>query len=564
MGVTPLLVPRWECRSNCLPLKTVVVLAVVLLSTAAIFPLSVVAAFDPEQPVLPLFGYDLFETFRLEPPASEGPVDPSYVIGPRDEFVIHISGTVSEQHLRTVDHEGRIVLPKAGGVHIWGLTFDEARRLIRDKLLEYYAGVDITVGMGELRNIDVLVLGEVHTPGRYTVGSLATVLHALFNAGGIKPSGTQRDVRVIRDDTTVAVLDLYDLHFTGALTTDIRLGDGDVVYVPHVRTTAAIDGEVRRPAIYELKPGETLSDLVRFAGGFTPAADLARVRIERVDDPDASASYEVSLTVDGSPSDVNAPVTIHDGDRILVPTRVDVAARRTVHVSGAVRYPSRYVVSAGARLSDVIEQAGGLTDEAYLYGAVFTRKSVLEQQKQFIRDLVQAELQYIERERARLEEMPLTTDERERRWRALEHRANVVALMQSRAPQGRVILDVTADDTELPPAVAGLLLHDGDRLHVPVYPGTVLVAGAVHMPEALLFLPGQDAEYYLRQVGGPLREADIDGMYVIKANGRVETHYTGLTEIQAGDAIVVPYRAQGDASAGPTDADVEARQEDQR
>ena len=593
------------------------------------------------------FGYRLFQQLALTPPPVTGPVHPSYRIGPDDEFVIQISGAVSERHSVVVDQEGRIFLPKAGVLEISGLTFDEARALIQRKLFEFYVGVDITVSLGRLRTIQVWVLGEVLHPGQYTIGGLANVMHALAAAGGIVESGSLRNVRVVRAGQVIAVVDLYEFLITGTLGANVRLQDGDVILVPVVGPQAGVAGEVRRPGLYELAQGETLADLIEYAGGFTAQADVRFIRLERISEdgqrtlrdialPDRDALTRAEVTIALQDGDLlmvygaddlmhvpqvriaglvrnpgtyeltkgmrlsdllaragglqatadpavarveifrrsphgatvfeadlpavhaaalgvaaadDADPLLQEGDTVYVRTRFDYASLRTVQVSGAVRYPGTYALRPGERLGDVLERAGGLAEDAYLYGAVLTRPSLAEQQQRFIQDLVQSELLYIERERARLEEMPLTADERERRWRALEHRANIVEIMQSRAPQGRVILDVRAGDNELPPDVADFLLLHGDQLHVPYYPGTVLVAGAVYMPEALLYVPGRTIDDYLRQVGGPLRDADLDGIYVIKANGRVETRWTGFGELHAGDAIVVPYRAEFETAA---------------
>lgn len=593
------------------------------------------------------FGYRLFQQLALTPPPVTGPVHPSYRIGPDDEFVIQISGAVSERHSVVVDQEGRIFLPKAGVLEISGLTFDEARALIQRKLFEFYVGVDITVSLGRLRTIQVWVLGEVLHPGQYTIGGLANVMHALAAAGGILESGSLRNVRVVRAGQVIAVVDLYEFLITGTLGANVRLQDGDVISVPVVGPQAGVAGEVRRPGLYELAQGETLADLIEYAGGFTAQADVRFIRLERISedgqrtlrdialpDRDALTRAEVTIALQdgdlvlvygaddlmhvpqvriaglvrnpgtyeltkgmrlsdllaragglqagadpavarveifrrsphgatvfeadlpavhaaalGAAAADDADPLLQEGDTVYVRTRFDYASLRTVQVSGAVRYPGTYALRPGERLGDVLERAGGLAEDAYLYGAVLTRPSLAEQQQRFIQDLVQSELLYIERERARLEEMPLTADERERRWRALEHRANIVEIMQSRTLQGRVILDVRAGDNELPPDVADFLLLHGDQLHVPYYPGTVLVAGAVYMPEALLYVPGRTIDDYLRQVGGPLRDADLDGIYVIKANGRVETRWTGFGELHAGDAIVVPYRAEFETAA---------------
>src|SRR3989454_3195622 len=198
------------------------------------------------------YGYSMFaanvSTFA---PVDDIPVGPDYVMGPGDDLTINVWGAVDSTLVRTVDRNGRIVLPKVGDLRIWGLSFSQADRLIRDELARYFRGFQTSVTMGRLRTVSVYVVGEVCQPGVFTLSALSTVTNALFSAGGPTKLGSLREVRLIRGGYQVAKLDLYDFLQRGDRTRDYRLESGGTIFVPPIGDGVAIAGEVKRPASYE-------------------------------------------------------------------------------------------------------------------------------------------------------------------------------------------------------------------------------------------------------------------------------------------------------------------------
>ena len=200
------------------------------------------------------FGYDLFagvpSTFA---PATDIPVPSQYVVGPGDRFEVQLIGTTKGRYSLVVNRNGSVMFPELGPIAVSGLGFEEAKNRIESRVNDQMIGTRVVISMGELRSIRVLVLGEAARPGSYTVSGLATVTNALFASGGIKKIGSLRNIQVKRKGALVQRLDLYDLLINGDTADDVRLLPGDVIFIPPVGTTVAVTGEIRRPAIYELK-----------------------------------------------------------------------------------------------------------------------------------------------------------------------------------------------------------------------------------------------------------------------------------------------------------------------
>ncbi len=224
------------------------------------------------------FGYDLFEgvpsTFA---PVSDVPVPPDYVVGPGDTLDIQLYGNEPASYQLGVGRDGRINFPKLGPIMVSGMSFDAARSLISRRVAQQLIGTRVSVTMGDLRSIRVFVLGEANKPGSYTVSGLSTMTNALFASGGVKKIGSLRNIELKRDGRLVTVLDLYDLLLHGDTSGDRQLLPGDVIFIPPIGRTVAIDGAVRRPAIYELKSEQTIAQLIDIAGGLLPDADQTRV-----------------------------------------------------------------------------------------------------------------------------------------------------------------------------------------------------------------------------------------------------------------------------------------------
>lgn len=310
------------------------------------------------------YGYSMFagnvSTFA---PVDDIPVGPDYVLGPGDDLTINVWGALDSTLVRTVDRNGRIVLPKVGDLRIWGLTFSQADRLIRDELGRFFRGFQTSVTMGRLRTVSVHVVGEICQPGVYTLSSLATVTNALYSAGGPTKLGSLREVRLLRGNVQVARIDLYDFLQRGDRTRDYRLESGDTVFVPTIGDVVAVSGEVKRPAIYEIASRTRLSDVVTLSGGVTPTSYLKRVQIVRALPNAERATLDVDLTSFYLKGDEASNPPINAGDLILI-HRSDPRVYNVVKVEGAVRYPGAYELKPMMRIGQLLP-ADKLLPEAY-------------------------------------------------------------------------------------------------------------------------------------------------------------------------------------------------------
>jgi polysaccharide biosynthesis/export protein len=319
------------------------------------------------------FGYSLFEgpgrSVSTFAPVDDVPVGPDYLLGPGDNLRIHVWGAMESAMMGTVDRTGVIYLPTAGPVRVWGLSFSQAERLIRDRLSRYYRGFQTSVTMGRLRTIRVYVVGETAQPGAYTVSSLATMVNALFAAGGPEKVGSLRTIVLKRNHHTVGTFDLYDFLLKGDKTRDFRLESGDTIFVPPVGATVAITGEVKRPAIYELKGQTTVHDLIEMAGGLTPRSYLKRVQLLRTK---PNAEREV-IDLDFTAVNGSAPASfqLRNGDLVRI-YETDPRIYNTVVLTGAVKYPGEYQTKPHTRLSDILPE-GSTYPEAFIDGIEVAR-----------------------------------------------------------------------------------------------------------------------------------------------------------------------------------------------
>jgi protein involved in polysaccharide export with SLBB domain len=239
----------------------------------------------PVEPELKPFGYDLFTTVPTTfAPATDIPVPSDYVVGPGDTIELQLIGERGGWYTLVVGRDGLVDLPELGPVAVAGMRFDAAKAMLEERIQQQMIGMRASVSIGALRSIQVFMLGEANRPGSFTVSGLSTITNAVFSSGGVKPIGSLRDIQLKRSGKVVARLDLYELLLNGDTRNDVRLLPGDAIFIPPVGTTVSVTGEVKRPAIYELKPGETASDLIRYAGGLTPEADAASARVERIDE----------------------------------------------------------------------------------------------------------------------------------------------------------------------------------------------------------------------------------------------------------------------------------------
>ncbi|EHJ06111.1 SLBB domain-containing protein [Marinobacter manganoxydans] len=295
------------------------------------------------------FGYDLFRgsptTFA---PVTEIPVPSEYTLGPGDVLRIQLWGKENQSLDLPISRDGTISFPQSGPMSLAGLSFDEARQQIRKQVSEQYIGVQASVSLGELRSMRVFVLGEARNPGSYSVSSLSTITNALYVSGGIKQTGSLRNLQHKRDGKLVGTLDLYELLLQGDSSNDNRLQPGDVIFIPSVGKRAGIEGEVHRPALYELKNENTLADLVGMAGGLTSQAYPQRINIERTNEDFLRIIAEADYT-----AAKGKKARIQAGDRVNIPSISDITGQY-VEIAGAATRPGRFAWMPGMRVSSII------------------------------------------------------------------------------------------------------------------------------------------------------------------------------------------------------------------
>ena len=335
---------------------------------------------------LALFGIQTFRKFSTQfEPVDAGPVDESYQLGPGDVLVLILTGDVEQAHMLEVTREGFIVIPQAGQLHVANLTMGQLEDQLYSRLGRVYSGVRrganartrFQISLAKLRRIQVYVAGDVIRPGAYQISAAGTVLNALYAAGGPTTNGSFRRVDIRRGGKLVDSVDVYQYLTLGVNPTNVRLQAGDVVFVPVHGALTKVAGKVKRPAIYEILPQETLRDVIRYAGGFDPTAAQARVTIHRVLPASSRGAGRRSRVVVAVGADqfVNgeAPeVPMAPGDSVTVHEVVD-RIRSSVSVRGNVWVEGEVGHTPGMRLSDAIRLAGGPRPDLYLGRILVTR-----------------------------------------------------------------------------------------------------------------------------------------------------------------------------------------------
>lgn len=314
------------------------------------------------------FGYDLFLPSSTFAPVDIVPVSPDYLLGPGDEIRITLWGKVNAEKPATIDRDGKISLPQIGVLHLAGLRFSEAKTFLETEFSRYYKAseVKMNVSMGRLRSIRVFVVGKARRPGSYTLSSLSTLINALFAAGGPSKAGTMRDIQVKRNGETLVHFDMYDFLLKGDKTNDIRLMPEDVIFIPTIGPLAGIAGDVRSPAIYELKGETDLNSFIEMAGGLNEIAFKGRIQIGRVIHNSEQNTFESNL------DEIKTKfIKVQPGDLIKVFSVVQ--DKKFVRLSGAVQREGEYAAGPGMTIKDLISTAGGLKDYAYSNGAELTR-----------------------------------------------------------------------------------------------------------------------------------------------------------------------------------------------
>lgn len=321
-----------------------------------------------------IFGHNIFKDKELNfEPNLNISTPANYKLGPGDEVIVDIWGATQSTAKDVISPDGYINVENLGLVYLNGMTIKEADAYLKEQFGQIYEGINgeqpsanIKLTLGQIRTIQVRVMGEVENPGTYSLSAFASVFHALYQAGGVNEIGTLRAIKVSRGNSVIMTLDVYDYLLNGKTGDDIRLEDGDVITVDTYNCLVNVEGKVKRPMFYEMKQTETVADLLKYAGGFTRDAYRGDVRIERM----GERERQIYTLDDRQQKDF----AVRDGDIMTVDSIRDTY-ENLVEVKGALFRPGKFQCGGEIKtVKDLISKAGGLTPDAFVNRALLNRR----------------------------------------------------------------------------------------------------------------------------------------------------------------------------------------------
>lgn len=500
---------------------------------------------------LPIFGKDLFSdvpsTFA---PFDSAQVNQDYVIGTGDELQIRGWGMVDIDVSATVDRSGAIFIPRVGSVKVSGVQYKDLQGYLKKAVGKIYNNFELTASIAQTRAVQIYVVGHAVRPGTYTLSAMSTLLNALFTSGGPDATGSMRNIQLKRGTQTISTFDMYDMLSKGDKSSDMTLRDGDVIYIPEVGPLVALTGNVKQPAIFELKGSANLGDVLTWAGGFDSAAETKQVIVEKnVDNQYKTVVELVADHVVTSGQLASIPVKPTDVLRVFAPGAVPVQAQiqnEYVRVGGEVKQSGIFLLKKGETLRELVARVGGANDNGYLYAIQLNRDSVRHTQQaklnevadRFERDLESNATQRMSSSADQANAAKLAAE--------VEQQRRIVQKLRGVKAEGRIVLDLPGIETQVK-NLPDLPLQDGDSIYVPRRPGTVDVLGSVFQQNAFVYRPKHNVDDYIKQAGGVTTSADKSEMYVIRADGTARSGQStgwfsgiGGAMLNPGDTVVIP------------------------
>ena len=451
---------------------------------------------------LKVYGSDFFNTFQTSfMPINEPNPDSGYILDVGDVLQVQLVGPnayYNDTEDFLINSDGSVSLPDIGKIFIAGLSLNDASQLIKSKVNTALIGNEAFINLTEIRDVNILVTGNAENPGIYTLTGNSNILHALSAAGGISEFGSLREINLVRDNIIIETLDVYDLLIEGQYNLKKRLRSGDVVFVEARKNIVTIDGAVNRPSKYEALDDQKLISIIEYANGINRNADLKNISLERLENG--------SLKTIAVPNDSYfEAVNIEDGDSIYIREY----PYREAKITGAVLKPGSYTMSAGQTISDLIEKAGGYTENAYQFGAIYLNedaKKVNELSKEilyqeFLDNIIAASQQNIG---GNFDLTPIV--------KLTEELKNTV-------PNGRVVINLLNDLT-----IDLYSVKEGDELFIPERNNVVYVYGETSTEGAVMFTENQSIEYFVDKSGGFKKFADNESIYILHPNGESQLY----------------------------------------
>lgn len=493
---------------------------------------------------LHVFGADFFIRSKAVNAMGFGPVTgapavpPEYLVNAGDEILIQISGAYEAEFKQQVRRGGDITLPRVGTMRVAGVTAGELSNAIRTRLESQFRNIQVSASFVSLRGMRVFVTGFVDQPGAHTVDSISTITSAIAAAGGPTEGGSYRQAELWRKGKRLASFDLYEFLVKGDSSKDLTITADDVIRVaPASSFQVALTGSVNRPGVYELLPGETMQELLQYAGGYTPVAERDRVAALEIDSAGRRQLVDKRGTA-ARTAPLTAGAVLHVFSSASMTQGIN-STLKIVHVEGEVKNPGSYVLPANSTVQDAVAAAGGMTSDAFPQGLALVRPSLAQEQSLLLnRSLDELERSVFEA----TTNMSAQVGEAGQGALAagVATRTYIERLRQFK-PTGRLIV-AKSEGTRTPQP----LLLDGDKISVPPKPVAVSVFGAVYGEGSYMTTSPAPLADFLRASGGLRPGADessivilkADGSYLAPQRGWLSSTNTGMVE--PGDSIFVP------------------------
>ena len=475
-----------------------------------------------------LFGSDFFDVMQTSfMPINEPNLDASYILDFGDVLEIQLIGQKNITDTYSISRDGSINLPDIGKLNLSGLSLNDASDLIKAKVNNSYIGTAAFISLKNVRDINVLIVGNAFNPGIYTLNGNSNMIHALSMAGGLNDIGSYRNISLVRSGKIIDTLDLYEVLTFGKYNFSKGLRSGDSIVVNPLGKIVSLESGVMRPAIYEMKENENFEDLLKYANGFSKNNDFDNIVIKRVA---AGISEVINLELDDLYS-----FDFIDNDTIFIREfKVD-----TILIKGSVMNPGTYKFNRGTTLSEAIITAGGYESSAYPFGGYLSNLKALEVNSMsknklydaFITNLITNGLSSADQSSG-LGELLLQLKETE--------------------ATGRVIAEFDLDLIRNTKSL-DTILEDGDTILIPQISQQVFVQGEVGNSGAIRYSPNMGIDYYVNKSGGFLQSADEENIFIVHPNGETENLNinTGLsfilqdsdkTLIYPGSIIFIPQK----------------------
>lgn len=483
------------------------------------------------------FGASIFSMMQSTlMPLNEPNYDSSYVLDFGDVLELQLIGQKSSISKLTIKRDGSVIIPNVGKIYLSGISLSKAEELVSAKIDSSAIGVQSFLTLTNVRDIQIIVAGDVYNPGPYTINGNSNIFHALSVSGGPSDIGSFREIHLIRNDKIIESIDLYETFIFGKSIFNARLRSGDLIFVTPIKNLISIEGAFKRPGKYELKEEEDLSFAIKFANGVTNQADLNDIKLLTI-----SNGFVQQISIDNISDFVN--VLSQDQDQIFVRK----FPYRSVSINGAVRNPGTYLINEGTGIQELLKQAGGYLETAYPFAGILENEFTKEINQIAIDKLYESFLD------------SLIDNVDSSKGKDQAGLLQLVEELKNTPASGRVSAEFDLAKIAENPKL-DVTLQDGDIITIPEYLDHVYVFGEVSSEGTTRFKEGLSASSYINLKGGYTEAANKQEIFVLHPNG--ETYKIGNKnlfvnakknmDIYAGSIIFVPRKQNNSYLASQT------------